>query len=140
MSIRSRRQFLAVAACATAEVCVVGCGGKTPTIVAQRRKTSVRVERSVFDRARGRRRGVWVDATGLRMPLILIQDDDGTLYAVTSECTHESCAVRPTKNYLACTCHGASYDFQGHWKDGPAREDLTRFPVTDKGDFIDIQL
>jgi Rieske Fe-S protein len=64
---------------------------------------------------------------------VAVGHDQGGFYALTLTCTHEGCNIATRGAVsgagIACGCHGASFDANGHVRGGPARGDLTHFAV-----------
>jgi Rieske Fe-S protein len=68
-----------------------------------------------------------------------IVNDQGTIRALSSVCTHMGCtlAFRPDWHDLRCPCHGASFDLAGRlangrsrWRqDGGYRGDASAYPL-----------
>jgi glycine/D-amino acid oxidase-like deaminating enzyme/nitrite reductase/ring-hydroxylating ferredoxin subunit len=54
------------------------------------------------------------------------RDDDGTLHAVSSACTHLGCTVKwnSAERSWDCPCHGSRFDVDGRVIQGPAVKDL----------------
>lgn len=64
---------------------------------------------------------------------VALGHDERGFYALTLTCTHDGCNMA-TQGFvsgsgLACGCHGATYDVNGHVLGGPAKADLTHFAV-----------
>src|SRR4051794_39991993 len=52
----------------------------------------------------------------------------GTLFVLSSTCTHRECPVRAAGDgTFKCKCHGSSFDPRGHVTKGPATRDLPLF-------------
>ena len=64
---------------------------------------------------------------------VALGHDQGGFYALTLTCTHQGCNIATrgavSGTGIACGCHGASFDANGHVRGGPARADLTHFAV-----------
>lgn len=63
---------------------------------------------------------------------ILIHEDDGSVKAFSSICTHEGCEVNYSSSaqMLICPCHGAAYDIKtGDVLRRPARRPLDSYPI-----------
>jgi Rieske Fe-S protein len=64
---------------------------------------------------------------------VALGHDKGGFYALTLTCTHQGCNIAMQGAVsgagIACGCHGASFDANGHVRGGPARGDLTHFAV-----------
>ncbi|MEV6958047.1 FAD-dependent oxidoreductase [Streptomyces sp. NPDC051207] len=60
--------------------------------------------------------------------LAVYRDDDGTLHAVSSRCTHMGCLVsfNAAERAWECPCHGSRFDTDGKVIQGPATRPLKR--------------
>ncbi len=67
----------------------------------------------------------------------LMRDGAGVL-ALSLVCTHLGCTVGVTPGGLVCPCHGSSFDRQGKVLKGPADRPLTRLPVREDGEMIEV--
>ncbi|HPO04101.1 MAG TPA: FAD-dependent oxidoreductase [Bacillota bacterium] len=58
----------------------------------------------------------------------VFRDDNNTLHAVFSKCTHMGCqlAWNPEEKSWDCPCHGSRFNIGGHVVSGPAVKDLER--------------
>lgn len=72
----------------------------------------------------------------------LLQDDlilfsrEKSVWAVSRVCTHLGCRLnfKESEGYLECPCHQSRFTINGRVLHGPAKRDLTRYPVEQKGD------
>lgn len=63
-------------------------------------------------------------------PILVIRDGPGRFHALSMQCTHEGCPVRPpVAGVITCPCHGSQYDLEGHVRRGPAQLPLARYAV-----------
>jgi Rieske Fe-S protein len=63
-------------------------------------------------------------------PILVVRDGARRFHALSMQCTHEGCPVRPPVNgVITCPCHGSQYDLEGHVKHGPAQLPLARYEV-----------
>ncbi len=64
---------------------------------------------------------------------VALGHDANGFYALTLTCTHAGCNIATrgfvSGNGIACGCHGATFDADGHVTGGPAKADLTHFAV-----------
>jgi len=65
--------------------------------------------------------------------VMVIRRADGSLVALSMECTHWGCDVewKKDKNELECPCHGSRFDANGKVLEGPADDPLTNYPVSE---------
>ncbi len=66
-------------------------------------------------------------------PILVNRLDTGALVALSSECSHASCAVRtynPSANAHICPCHNSRFAMDGRRLSGPAPFGLESFPLT----------
>lgn len=84
--------------------------------------------------------GVFVAHPTDNRPIFVSRDDVGRAGAVHARCTHRGCQPEPVAGRLACPCHGSEFTFQGVVLEGPAREPLRRFTVTEQGSDVLIWL
>jgi Rieske Fe-S protein len=76
-----------------------------------------------------------VEIEGISLPLIVIHNDDGTITALSSECTHLGCEVNaPSGEKIVCPCHNSQFDLSGEVLGGPAPAPLARYPAEMSGD------
>lgn len=136
---RTRRDFLRSASCTGAAVALSSCG-KTPVMEVALVEGKVHVPLDRFDALVGRGRGAWVLPPGLMFPIILLKKPEGGYAALSAQCSHQACHVRPTRSYLGCTCHGSRFDFDGQVTRGPAPFALKRYELTVHPDRIEIAL
>jgi hypothetical protein len=69
------------------------------------------------------------------MPPIIVSRDDTDFFAVSAECTHQSClipAFAATKT-STCPCHGSRFGHDGRVIRGPANAPLPRYDVHHRG-------
>ena len=138
MSI-TRRKFLAYAAGTIAVGSLPACATvpRYRSVVASGRLSIGRVE---FAELAGDGDAVSLEADGLRDPILLVKDAEGTFHAISSRCTHQACRVRPGGEFLTCPCHGSTFAFDGEVLRGPAQEPLPTFAVEQSAATIDVLL
>jgi cytochrome b6-f complex iron-sulfur subunit len=63
---------------------------------------------------------------------IMSHTDDDSLIALHRLCTHEHCFVKwvPLNHRYECPCHGAKFELDGTYIEGPAPRHLDRFLIT----------
>lgn len=59
----------------------------------------------------------------------LLGRDAQGIYAMSLQCTHQSCAVDVSGNQLVCPCHKSIFDSNGNVLQGPATKQLPHFAV-----------
>ena len=74
------------------------------------------------------------DASGAK--ILLVQETEGTITALSSVCTHQGCTVQPGNGELDCPCHGSKFDLSGTPTSGPAKEPLPTVAVHVDGDAV----
>jgi len=52
------------------------------------------------------------------------------LTALSANCTHKNCVLKPKDDNLRCPCHGSIFTPEGDVTKGPAKTSLGRFKVT----------
>lgn len=65
-------------------------------------------------------------------PIVLTRAAASAFAAVSSECAHNGCVVNTfsdSEELIICNCHGSRYTAQGVVVEGPARFNLTPYPV-----------
>lgn len=69
--------------------------------------------------------GFWLDHN------FVLFNKDGGQWAVSRKCTHLGCRLNmnESEKKLVCPCHQSKFDFLGKRLAGPAKLDLTVFPV-----------
>ncbi|QSQ21614.1 Rieske (2Fe-2S) protein [Pyxidicoccus parkwayensis] len=70
--------------------------------------------------------------------IFVSRQQDGTLSAVDSICTHQQCPVEfdSAKDDLFCPCHGSTFTLEGAVTQGPATLPLKKFTVTETPDAV----
>jgi Rieske Fe-S protein len=86
---------------------------------------------------------VLVHSSELGRPLLLVRDENDSLRAYDSWCTHEGCAItiNPAGD-LFCSCHSRTFDDDGtpKEKDADLKRALVEYAVSQQGDSILINL
>lgn len=98
----------------------------------------IAVARSELEQLGASDKPVVVRAPDLPAPVILIPIDADNFRAVSAECTHLGCHVRPSGKFLVCPCHGSTFDLAGEIVRGPAPSPLPTYPVETKENQIEI--
>lgn len=82
---------------------------------------------------------VRVDGKG--KPLLIRNDGDQGITALSLKCTHLGCTVRVDEGgALGCPCHGSRFASDGAVTKGPAKAALTRYPAAIEGEVIAVKL
>ena len=81
-----------------------------------------------------------IQPASLQDPVYVLALAGGTYAAVSPICTHRGCTVDVHGSRLVCPCHGSTYDREGAVLKGPAQRPLRKFPVTQAGHEIIIEL
>jgi Rieske Fe-S protein len=61
--------------------------------------------------------------------ILIIKKSDTEYTALEMKCTHQDNMLVPSNKGLNCTLHGSSFDFDGKVTEGPAINNLRKFPV-----------
>ncbi|MCX7877683.1 MAG: ubiquinol-cytochrome c reductase iron-sulfur subunit [Ignavibacteria bacterium] len=61
--------------------------------------------------------------------IMLIRKSEAEFIAVKTICTHKGCDVELEGSKFVCPCHGSEYTIEGKVTEGPAKKDLTTYPV-----------
>ena len=118
----SRRKFLGDAAVLVASAAVVGCerAHRPPPLF----ETTIDVSTLTTDGATLVTSTPGLDGTAI----LVVRDGARRFHALSMQCTHEGCPVRPPVNgVITCPCHGSQYDLEGRVKHGPAQLPLARY-------------
>ena len=69
---------------------------------------------------------------------ILLINNEGTIRAFTSVCTHTGCARNWSfdDSEFICTCHNSKFNTSGNVVSGPASGSLAQFTVSRTGDLL----
>ena len=70
----------------------------------------------------------------------LQKQPDGSYIALALLCSHANNPLSKTGNGYTCSLHGSRFDINGNVKRGPAERSLTRLPVQQLPDHLEIQL
>ena len=82
-----------------------------------------------------------IDIKGVGKPVIVIRNDEDTVLAVSSKCTHLGCEVNlPENGTMYCHCHGSEFKTDGTVIKGPAKRNLQVFKTVLDKDTITILL
>lgn len=124
MAPGSRREFLERAATLVASAVAIACGrGHRPTPLFE---TTVDVSPLTTDGATLVTSSAGLDGA----PILVVRDGAGRFHALSMQCTHEGCPVRPpVQGVITCPCHGSQYDLEGRVRHGPAQLPLARYAV-----------
>ena len=122
--MHSRREFLGCAARLVASAAAAGCdrSHRPPPLF----ESTVDVSTLTTDGAT-----LTTSAPGLDgAPILVVRDGTGRFHAMSMQCTHEGCPVRPpVLGVITCPCHGSQYDLEGRVRQGPAQLPLARYAV-----------
>jgi cytochrome b6-f complex iron-sulfur subunit len=73
-------------------------------------------------------------------PILLLHLEGDQYVALARKCTHLGCKVAFKEGEVVCPCHGSRFATDGSVTKGPAKEPLASFPVTRKGNLIEIRV
>ncbi len=84
--------------------------------------------------------GALIAWPGRDRPIFVSRSPGGVWRAVSTRCTHRGCQTEPEGERLVCPCHGSEFSRDGRRLDGPAQDDLRRFPVRVVADALEIDV
>jgi Rieske Fe-S protein len=124
MTARSRREFLGGTAGLLAVAAAAACdrAHRPPPLF----ETTIDVSTLTTDGAT-----LVTTTPGLDgAPILVVRDGPRLFHALSMQCTHEGCPVRPpVQGIITCPCHGSQYDIEGRVRRGPAQLPLARYEV-----------
>ena len=124
MASRSRREFLSHAARLVASAAALACdrSHRPPPLF----ESTVDVSKLTGDGATLATPTPGFDGA----PILVVRDAARRFHALSMQCTHEGCPVRPpVHGVITCPCHGSQYDLEGRVRRGPAQLPLARYAV-----------
>jgi cytochrome b6-f complex iron-sulfur subunit len=86
------------------------------------------------------RNQVLVRTEKLNFPICIYQLNENTYSALLMACTHNSCELNPSGDFLICPCHGSEFDKIGKVQNSPAEIDLKTFKTTFDHEFLYVHL
>jgi len=122
--LSSRREFLGHAARAVASAAAIGCdrSHRRPPLF----ESTIDVSTLTIDGATLVTSTLGLDGA----PILVVRDGAARFHALSMQCTHEGCPVRPpVRGIITCPCHGSQYDLDGRVRQGPAQLPLARYVV-----------
>lgn len=74
--------------------------------------------------------------------LWMLKNADGSLTAYDPRCTHALCAYRwvAADNMFKCNCHAGEFALDGSVISGPPPRPLNKFPLTDQGGVVTVEV
>lgn len=77
----------------------------------------------------------------LLFPICVYRLSEKEYSALWMQCSHQGAELNASGDHLQCPAHGSEFNNKGHVTNGPALENLRRFPVTVTGNelFIDLR-
>lgn len=74
--------------------------------------------------------------------ILLIRVSETEISALDPACRHKKCGVKFESGWdkIRCKCHGSRYDLRGQVLNGPAKQDLARYPSEITGGALKIGL
>jgi Rieske Fe-S protein len=150
---QTRRQFC-VGTCSTAALAALGtalaaCGGGSPTSASGGNSfaslpqvngtgASGSITVNVAGTALARVGGLALVRSSAG-DVLVARTGDAAFTALTSICTHESCAITAySGSAVVCPCHGSQFDAAGKVLVGPARTALRQYNTTFASDILTI--
>lgn len=76
----------------------------------------------------------------LQYPVALFRRENNQYSALLMRCTHQGTELNVYGDRLQCPAHGSEFTHQGNVQNGPADEQLRKFPVTVVGNHLTINL
>ncbi len=73
---------------------------------------------------------------GEQVVVIRKPDDESSVVAVNSLCTHQGCSVKWDAGLFTCPCHGSEFNVDGTVASGPASDPLGAFEAKIDGDLV----
>ena len=117
----NRRQFVTAAGAAFCSACLAGCASNG-TGAAQPWTGPMTFELPAPAEIKQGIDARWLTTGGF----FLVRSQD-RIYAVTSTCTHNACALAAKETQFVCPCHGSKFTPAGRVLVGPATKPLPRF-------------
>ena len=144
----NRREFVAQSCMAcvgtAAFSSLLGSCASTRYINATMEEHGVSVPASEFTYVRNEktftRQFIVVSNDKLEFPIYLFRISEKTYSALWMKCTHQGSELQASGDHLYCPSHGSKFDKDGNVKHGPAEKNLRRFPVSDRGETLFIDL
>ncbi|MFO0745608.1 MAG: Rieske (2Fe-2S) protein [Myxococcota bacterium] len=145
----TRRQFLRRSAGTVGAVGLVSlCGGcawfhkQDMQVEAPPKADSVALSLTQYPKLASPGGAVLVEGKDGDVRVRVLRKADGSLVALSLECTHWGCDIdwKAQKNELECPCHGSRFDTDGKVLEGPADAPLTRYPVSEADGVVTVQL
>ena len=141
----SRRDFLGLGVAAMAASACGGCsllGSRKPDAVVPEEAGVLRLGEADSSALLGSQTSLLVEAKGGNEKILVVHRDDGSLFAVSSVCTHMGCDVEYDKKlgHLLCPCHGSQYSLGGDNIKGPAKKPLKRYSISTENGRVVITL
>ena len=130
----SRRDFLGFG---LTTIVVSACGGcsqfgpRKPDVIASHVDGTLRLSKADSSTLLKSQVGLLVQSKDSGDKIMVVHIGDGSLFAVSSVCTHKGCDVNYDKKlgYLLCPCHGSEYGLDGQNIKGPATRPLKRYTI-----------
>ncbi len=73
-------------------------------------------------------------------PVLIARQADGTYTAVLLKCPHKGGPLSDKNGVLECDWHHSTFDLAGKHLSGPAKSDLTHYPVTEENGKLVVKL
>jgi Rieske Fe-S protein len=71
-----------------------------------------------------------ISVKGIDYDIAIRKEKDGSYTALLMRCTHADNALNNTGNGFTCSLHGSTFDREGIVTQGPAEQNLKRYPTT----------
>ncbi|MHC4085677.1 MAG: QcrA and Rieske domain-containing protein [Planctomycetota bacterium] len=130
----SRRDFLGFGLTAIVVSACGGCsqfGPRKPDVIASQVNGTLRLSEADSSTLLKSQVGLLVQSKDSGDKIMVVHIGDGSLFAVSSVCTHKGCDVNYDKKlgHLLCPCHQSEYGLDGQNIKGPATRPLKRHTV-----------
>ncbi len=122
----------AIISSAGGSLLTTGCSAGLATLHTKIRHNTILVSKAEAPQLSALNEILLIYAAGLTTPIILRSIEGQGVIALSLECTHRGCEVRPFPNSLECTCHGSEFNTLGEVVEGPAIQPLKKFKVVEK--------
>ncbi len=140
MTETTRREFVTASVLATAGLCLGGLGCDKPATSGVTPTDGV----LTLDPASHPELGAAGGSLALDVeggdPILLVHVEGERYVALARKCTHVGCKVVFEGGEVVCPCHGSRFATDGSVLEGPAKLPLTNYPISRKGNLIEIRV
>lgn len=86
------------------------------------------------------RKFVLVKVESVNFPICVYRFDKNSFTALSTECTHSGCEVKPQKEFLVCPCHGSEFNNKGVVLNSPAEQNLKNYKISTDNENVYVEL